>query len=129
MNDEKIISRYGIIGYFINSLCGMHYSHVYVRRQDGNVYYLLRQLGQLQHYLFLRRNKMDKTHPEVEEVKQLELTNEELRKALTAMHKGLISMQARLDDHEKVLEKLLLVMQDLTAGQVPNGFRQPKKEH
>ena len=70
---------------------------------------------------------MDKTHPEVEEVKQLELTNEELRKALTAMHKGLISMQARLDDHEKVLEKLMLVMQELTVGQVPNGFRQPKQ--
>lgn len=51
---------------------------------------------------------------------------EELEKAAREMHKGLINMQARLDDHEKVLEKLLLVMQDLTAGQVPNGFRQPK---
>jgi hypothetical protein len=69
---------------------------------------------------------MDKTHPEAEELKQQIITNEELRKALTAMHHGLISMQARLDDHEKVLEKLLLVMQDLTAGHVPNGFRQPK---
>ena len=54
------------------------------------------------------------------------MTEEQIETALSAMHKGLISMQARLDDHEKVLEKLLLVMQDLTAGQVPNGFRQPK---
>jgi hypothetical protein len=59
-----------------------------------------------------------------EEVK--ELTNEELRKALTAMHHGLLNMQERLDDHEKVIEKLMLVMQDLTSGKVPNGFRQPK---
>ena len=56
-----------------------------------------------------------------------ELTQEELRKALTAMHHGLINMQARLDDHEKVIEKLLIVMQGLTEGQVPDGFRQPKK--
>jgi seryl-tRNA synthetase len=60
-----------------------------------------------------------------EEVK--ELSQEELRKALTAMHHGLLNMQERLDDHEKVLEKLMLVMQNLTAGQVPDGFRQPKK--
>lgn len=60
-----------------------------------------------------------------EEVK--ELSPEELRKALTAMHHGLLNMQERLDDHEKVIEKLMLVMQNLTAGQVPNGFRQPKK--
>lgn len=59
-----------------------------------------------------------------EEVK--ELSNEELRKALTAMHHGLLNMQERLDDHEKVIEKLMLVMQDLTSGKVPNGFRQPK---
>jgi hypothetical protein len=57
------------------------------------------------------------------------MTEEQIETALTAMHKGLITMQARLDDHEKVLEKLMLVMQDLTAGQVPKGFRQPKKEH
>ena len=55
------------------------------------------------------------------------LTDAELRKSLTAMHHGLLTMQARLDDHEKVLEKLLLVMQGLTEGQVPNGFRQPPK--
>jgi hypothetical protein len=72
---------------------------------------------------------MDKTHPEVEEVKQLEITNEELRKALTAMHYGILNLQERLDDHQKVIEKLMLVMQDLTSGQVPDGFRQPKKGH
>lgn len=55
------------------------------------------------------------------------LTDSQLREALTKMHVGLVSMQDRLDDHEKVLEKLLLVMQELTAGQVPNGFRQPSK--
>jgi len=38
-------------------------------------------------------------------------------------------MQALLDDHEKVLEKLMIVMQDLTVGKVPNGFRQPPKGH
>jgi hypothetical protein len=58
---------------------------------------------------------------------QKELTPEQLREALTAMHHGLLNMQARLDDHEKVIEKLMLVMQNLTAGQVPDGFRQPKK--
>ena len=56
-----------------------------------------------------------------------ELTNEQIREALTKMHHGLIIMQQRLDDHEKVIEKLMLVMQDMTSGQVPNGFRQPKK--
>lgn len=61
-----------------------------------------------------------------EEIKK-DLTQEELRKVLTAMHHGLITMQARLDDHEQVIEKLMLVVQDLTSGQVPNGFRQPPK--
>jgi hypothetical protein len=56
------------------------------------------------------------------------LTDAELLKSLTAMHHGLLNMQARLDDHEKVLEKLLLVMQGLTAGQVPTGFRQPSSK-
>jgi hypothetical protein len=55
------------------------------------------------------------------------LTDAQLQETLTAMHRGLLTMQARLDDHEKVLEKLMLVMQDLTVGQVPNGFRQPKQ--
>lgn len=57
------------------------------------------------------------------------ITDAELRGTLTAMHEGLLGMQARLDDHEKVLEQLMLVMQNLTAGQVPDGFRQPKKGH
>jgi hypothetical protein len=55
------------------------------------------------------------------------LTDAELRETLSAMHKGLLTMQARLDDHQKVIEQLMLVMQNLTSGQVPNGFRQPKK--
>jgi hypothetical protein len=55
------------------------------------------------------------------------LTDAELRKALTAMHYGILNLQERLDDHEKVIEKLMLVMQSLTEGQVPNGFRQPPK--
>jgi hypothetical protein len=70
----------------------------------------------------------EKSAPPTVEVKD-ELSNEEIRKALTAMHHGLLNMQERLDDHEKVIEKLMLVMQNLTAGQVPNGFRQPKKGH
>jgi hypothetical protein len=61
-----------------------------------------------------------------EEIK--DLSNEEIRKALTAMHHGLMGMQVRLDDHEKVIEKLLLVMQGLTEGQVPKGFRQPSNK-
>jgi hypothetical protein len=55
------------------------------------------------------------------------MTQEQVEDALKAMHHGLLSMQARLDDHEKVLEQLMLVMQNLTSGQVPDGFRQPKK--
>jgi len=55
------------------------------------------------------------------------LTDAELRTTLTAMHHGILNLQARLDDHEKVIEKLMLVMQELTAGHVPNGFRQPPK--
>ncbi len=70
---------------------------------------------------------MDKTHPEAEEVKQLEITNEELRKALTAMHYGILNLQERLDDHERVIETVMMALQNLTSGQVPDGFRQPKK--
>jgi hypothetical protein len=62
-----------------------------------------------------------------EAIEQKPLDPVELRKALTAMHHGLLNMQERLDDHEKVIEKLLIVMQGLTEGQVPDGFRQPKK--
>jgi hypothetical protein len=58
---------------------------------------------------------------------QKELTPEQIREALTAMHHGLMAMQERLDDHQQVIEKLMLVMQNLTAGKVPDGFRQPKK--
>ena len=60
-------------------------------------------------------------------IEQKPLDPVEPRKALTAMHHGLLNMQARLDDHEKVIEKLMLVVQDLTAGHVPKGFRQPPK--
>jgi seryl-tRNA synthetase len=52
---------------------------------------------------------------------------DKLEEASQAMHIGLLTMQARLDDHQKVIEQLMLVMQNMTAGQVPNGFRQPKK--
>jgi hypothetical protein len=58
---------------------------------------------------------------------QKELSNEEIRGALSAMHHGLLSMQARLDDHENVIETVMMALQNLTAGQVPDGFRQPKK--
>lgn len=61
--------------------------------------------------------------------KPKELSNDEIRTALTAMHHGILNLQARLDDHEKVIEKLLLVMQDLIASKVPDGFRQPSSKH
>jgi hypothetical protein len=57
------------------------------------------------------------------------MTEEQIETTLKAMHEGLLTMQARLDDHQKVIEQLMLVMQNLTSGQVPNGFRQPKKGH
>lgn len=60
-------------------------------------------------------------------IEQKPLDPAELRKALTAMHHGILNLQQRVDDHEKVLEQLMLVMQNLTAGQVPKGFRQPPK--
>jgi len=55
------------------------------------------------------------------------MTQEQVEDALKAMHYGILNLQERLDDHEKVLEQLMLVMQNLTSGQVPDGFRQPKK--
>lgn len=67
----------------------------------------------------------DKSAPPTIEVKD-ELSNEEIRKALTAMHHGLLTLQARLDDHEKVIEKMMVVFDNLATAQVPNGFRQPK---
>lgn len=60
-----------------------------------------------------------------DEIKK-DITQEELRMALSAMHRGLVTMQARLDDHEKVLEKMMVVFDNLATAQVPNGFRQPK---
>jgi hypothetical protein len=70
---------------------------------------------------------MERSKMQTDEFEVRDLSNEEIRKALTAMHHGLMGMQTRLDDHEKVIEKLMLVMQSLTEGQVPNGFRQPPK--
>ena len=57
------------------------------------------------------------------------LTDAQLREALTKMHVGLVSMQARLDDHEKVIETMMLALENLTSGKVPDGLRQPKKGH
>lgn len=57
---------------------------------------------------------------------QKDLTPEQIKQALTAMHHGLLTLQARLDDHEKVLEKMMVVFDNLATAQVPNGFRQPK---
>lgn len=53
-------------------------------------------------------------------------SQEELRKALTVMHQGLLNMQSRLDDHERVIEKLMVIVQNMTARQAPNGYRNPK---
>ena len=55
--------------------------------------------------------------------------DEQLLATLSAMHKGLLSMQARLDDHEKVLEKVIMAMDNLASTAVPNGFRQPSSKH
>ena len=41
------------------------------------------------------------------------LTDAELRKTLTAMHEGLLGMQARLDDHEKVFKVLMQAMDSI----------------
>ena len=57
------------------------------------------------------------------------MTEEQIETALKAMHHGLLGMQARLDDHEKVIETVMMALQNLTSGQVPDGFRQPKKGH
>lgn len=57
------------------------------------------------------------------------LTDAQLREALTKMHVGLVTMQARLDDHEKVLEKVIMAMDNLSTSAVPNGFRQPSSKH
>ncbi len=59
-------------------------------------------------------------------IEQKPIEPAELRKALTAMHHGLLNMQARLDDHEQVIEKMMLALENLTSGHVPKGFKQPK---
>ena len=57
------------------------------------------------------------------------LTDAQLREALTKMHVGLVTMQARLDDHEKVIEKLISGMSNIAETMAPkNGFRQQKKD-
>jgi deferrochelatase/peroxidase EfeB len=64
-----------------------------------------------------------------EENKQPDLTNEQIREALTKMHRGLIIMQERLDDHEKVLEQLITGMTNIAETMAPQkGFRTPKKD-
>lgn len=56
-----------------------------------------------------------------------DLTNAQIREALTKMHVGLVTMQARLDDHEKVIEKLIVAMNNLAEATAPShGFRKPK---
>lgn len=55
-----------------------------------------------------------------------ELSQEDLRKTLTVMHQGLLNMQSRLDDHGRVIEKLMVIVQNMTTRQVPNGYRNPK---
>lgn len=56
------------------------------------------------------------------------LTDAQLREALTKMHVGLVTMQARLDDHEKVIEKLIASLTNLAEASAPtHGFRTPKK--
>lgn len=54
------------------------------------------------------------------------ITDAELHATLSAMHHGILVLQARLDDHERVLEKVMVVIDALTSGKVPDGFRQPK---
>lgn len=65
-----------------------------------------------------------------EEKKEIQpLDPVELRKALTAMHHGLLNMQARLDDHEKVIEKLIVALNNMAEASAPkNGFRTPSKK-
>ena len=58
-----------------------------------------------------------------------ELTMEQVKEALTAMHKGLIILQDRLDDHEKVIEKLITGLNNMAEVYAPKkGFRTPPKE-
>ena len=67
------------------------------------------------------------THP-TPPTEDTPIPTKELREALTAMHKGLLGMQARLDDHEKVIEKLIAAMTNISDTLAPKkGFRQPPK--
>ena len=64
-----------------------------------------------------------------EEKKLPDLTNEQIREALTKMHIGLVTMQARLDDHEKVIEQLITGMSNIAETMAPQkGFRTPSKK-
>ena len=57
------------------------------------------------------------------------LTDAQLREALTKMHHGLVIMQDRLDDHEKVIEKLISGMTNIAETMAPQkGFRQASKK-
>lgn len=61
------------------------------------------------------------------DTKETPLTDAQLREALTKMHVGLVTMQARLDDHEKVIEKLITGMNNLAEAFAPQkGFRNQK---
>ena len=53
----------------------------------------------------------------------------QLAEFIIKMHHGLMNMQARLDDHEKVLEKIIRAMDNLAMTAVPAGFRKPPKGH
>lgn len=85
-----------------------------------------------------KRDNLTKIQEEVTELikkqkeeghKPKELTNEQIREALTKMHVGLVNMQARLDDHEKVIEKLIGALNNLAEASAPrNGFRTPPKD-
>lgn len=56
------------------------------------------------------------------------LTDAQIREALTNMHRGLVIMQDRLDDHEKVIEQLIAGLTNLAEASAPkNGFRTPPK--
>ena len=66
---------------------------------------------------------------ELKETKPQQISQADIQKALTAMHHGLLNMQARLDDHEKVIEQLITGMTNLAEAYAPQkGFRTPKKD-
>lgn len=64
-----------------------------------------------------------------DEFQPKQISQADVQKALTAMHHGLLNMQARLDDHEKVIEKLIVALNNLAEASAPTkGFRQPSKK-